>query len=226
MDFNGSEIQGTFIVLARINLSRNYWKSSLNKLDTVLSKEGIEFIKFPVKYSFFLHVPFLFLQKSHFSFREEKKKSYLIQDAPRTYFALLPPRFERQSCATLTAAQQGHMNHFILVLPAALLGFRSHQSHGQLRCFFTKQNCTAIPLGLYSENYNAIFRFLTLYSSMGLTGTVITFTESSKLFGKNRLKPTSFLKEKIHTALIPKTLCSITFLFSRWCFGSGFLFCF
>lgn len=61
MDFNGSEMQVTFIVLARINISRNYWKSSLNKLDTVLRKEGSKFIKLPVKYSFFLHVPFLFL---------------------------------------------------------------------------------------------------------------------------------------------------------------------
>lgn len=75
MDFNGSKIQVTFIVLARINISRNYCKSSLNKkLDIVLSKEGINFIKFQVKYSFFLYVPFLFLQKTHFSFREGKKK--------------------------------------------------------------------------------------------------------------------------------------------------------
>lgn len=142
MDVNVSKIQVKFIVLARINISRNYWKSSLNKLDTVLSKEGIKFIKFPVKYSFFLHVPFLFLQKSHFSFRKgekkKEKKSYLIQEAPRTCSALLPPRSERQSCGPLTAAQQGRVNHSILVLPAAGLGFRSHQSDKTAWMFFHK----------------------------------------------------------------------------------------
>lgn len=121
MDFNGSKIQVMFIVLARINISRNYWKFSLNKLDTVLSKEGRTwFIKFPVKYSFFLQISFLFLQKSQFSFREGKKeKSYLIQEASRTCFALLPPRSERQSCAPLTAAQQGPVNESLHPCPAS-----------------------------------------------------------------------------------------------------------
>lgn len=65
---------------------------------------------------------------------------------------------------------------------------------------FCRHNCTAIPLQLYGENDNEIFRFLTLifFSSIQLTGTIITFTESSKLFGKKRLNPTSFLKQK-HT---------------------------
>lgn len=93
MDFNGSKIQVMFIVLARINISRNYWKFSLNKLDTVLSKEGRTwFIKFPVKYSFFLQVSFLFLQKSQFSFREGKKKKLFDTRGFKDLFCTFTPK--------------------------------------------------------------------------------------------------------------------------------------
>lgn len=166
MDFNGSKIQVMFIVLARINISRNYWKFSLNKLDTVLSKEGRTwFIKFPVKYSFFLQVSFLFLQKSQFSFREGKKKVIWYKRLQGLVLHFYPQGLRGRAVPLSQQLSKAlWMNHFILVLPAALLGFRSHQSHRQLGCFFTKQNCTAIPVGLYSEHYNTTFRFLTLFS--------------------------------------------------------------
>lgn len=171
--------------------------------------------------------PSSFSRSLIFLLRKEKKKKKLFDPGgSKDLFCTFTPKVWEAELCPCHSSSARLCASLHPCPPAARLGFRSHQCHRQLGCSFTKQTCTAIPLGLYSENYSAIFRFLTLYSSTGLTGTVITFTESSKLFGKNRLKPTSFLKEKIHTALIPKTLCRITFLFSRWCFGSIFCFVF
>lgn len=82
MDFNGSEIRLTFILLTRINVSGNYWKSSLNESDRVLSKEGrIWFIELPLKIHCFLTCP---LPLSHFSFKGGKIKKKELFDTRRS----------------------------------------------------------------------------------------------------------------------------------------------
>lgn len=57
MDFNGSKIQVMFIVSARINISRNYWKASLNKLDSLEQGRQNIVYQVPSKIFFFLTSP-------------------------------------------------------------------------------------------------------------------------------------------------------------------------
>lgn len=77
MDFNGREIQVTFTVLARINISRNYWKSSLNKLDSL--EQGRHQVYQVLSKTFFFLTCSLPLspEVSFFSFREGGKKKVI-----------------------------------------------------------------------------------------------------------------------------------------------------
>lgn len=74
----------------------------------------------------------------------------------------------------------------------------------QVALIFSSSKTTTAHQFTYSSILKQIMQFsnfwrIFLFVFYVVIGTIITFTESSKLFGKNRLKPTSFLERKKST---------------------------